>query len=406
MTDVELRVVDDADVPAVIEAFDRTFGLTTTPENVERASRTLEPGRTVAAWSADGEVVGTAGAYSFQMSLPFGAAAGCAGITRVSVRADHRRRGLLTRMMAWLLDDAAGRGEPFAALWASESPIYGRFGFGPAAPTVAIELDRRHAHLRVTGPVDDVVLVDGDRAAAAFPDLYRRAARSRPGLLSRSPVWWSARMLDDPPARRDGAGPMRYALLPDRGYAIYRLRPSWEEGVPLGTVEVEDLVALDPEADAALWRFVADTDLAVRLRAIRRPVDDPVLTTLVDPARARITYAWPLQLRLVDVAVALEARRYGVEGTCVLEVADTFRPANAGRYRLEVSGGSARCTRVGDDVEADLSLDAESLGSIYLGGVRTTQLHAAGRVRGAWDRAAALDRLLATERAPWHGGMF
>ena len=36
-------------------------------------------------------------------------------------------------MMAALLDQAAERGEPIAALFASEGAIYGRFGYGLAA---------------------------------------------------------------------------------------------------------------------------------------------------------------------------------------------------------------------------------------------------------------------------------
>ena len=51
----------------------------------------------------------------------------------MTVAPTHRRRGVLTAIMRRQLDEmqAAGR-EPVAALWASESSIYGRFGYAPA----------------------------------------------------------------------------------------------------------------------------------------------------------------------------------------------------------------------------------------------------------------------------------
>jgi predicted acetyltransferase len=349
-------------------------------------------------------IVGTAGAYAFELALPGAEPAPCAGVTLVSVRPDHRRRGLLRRMMARLLDDADERGEPFAALWASEDAIYGRFGYGTAAPTTRFDVLRRQARFRVDGPVDEVELIDGDEAADRFPAIYDAARRHRPLLFGRSPSWWQ-RDLDDPAERREGAGEKRFAVLGDRGYAIHRLRPSWGEAGPEGTVEVQDLVALDPAARAALWRFVIDTDLSSHTVASRRPVDDPLPAMLEDPAAARPREGGSLYLRLVDVPAALSARRYHVEDTLVLELHDPFRPANAGRWRLQSDAGEATCERT--EAAADLELDAEALAAICLGGVRTTTLAAAGRIAvrtpGAAGRA---DRLFATELAPWHGFMF
>lgn len=399
----ELHGVDAASFPAFLRAFELTFGYVGTPANVERVRGWVEYDRLLAA-SVGGRIVATSGAFSFDVSLPDAPPAPCAGITLVSVRSDQRRRGLLTRMMRELLDDAAARGEPFAALWASESPIYGRFGFGPAAPTLSFDIERAHARLRTEGPVGDVVLVDRDEAGRAFPDLYEAARRARAGTMSRDHAWWG-RELGDPEDRRDGAGEKRYALLPGRGYATYRLRGGWGGGVPDGTVEVFDLVALDGAANAALWRFVIDTDLSVRTRAGRRPADDPLLVSLTDPARLHASHDWPLQLRLVDLPAALRARRYRASDTVVLEVHDAFRPGNQGIWRLAVVDGEATVERTGEP--ADLALDAETLAAVFLGGRRTTTFAAAGRLR-APDRSAParLDRLLATDSAPWHGGMF
>ncbi len=401
---VEIGGVAAEEVHDFRTAFDGVFATTTTEDSVERFTRVTPLERLIAARSPAGEIVGTAGAFDFDVALPGGTSAPCASVTVVSVRADHRRRGVLTRMMAELLDQAAARDEPFAALWASESPIYGRYGFGPAAPTVDLDVPRAQARFHVEGPVDEVRLVDAEAALGSFPELYDAARRQRPGGLSYPTEWWRHRVLADPPGRREGAGPKQYAWLPGRGYAVFRLREGWDQHGPAGVVEVAELVALDPEATAALWRFVIDTDLSARTRAARRPVDEPLLGALVDPGRVAVTGSEPLYLRLVDLVGALRARRYRSDLDVVLAVEDRFRPANEGTWRLVVRDGYAECERT--DAPPGLSLTADALATVYLGGVTLASLMAAGRVTGSRRVATVLDLALTAELAPWHGGMF
>jgi predicted acetyltransferase len=400
----ELGPVPEDDLDGFLAAFEQVFGMTGSDESRQRWKRVLEPERLVAARAGE-RIVATAGAYTFDVALPGGAPAGCAGVTLVSVRADQRRRGVLTAMMRDLLDDAARRGEPFAALWASENPIYGRYGFGPAVPTLRLDVERAGARFRVDAPVDEVVLVDHDEAAARFPAIHEAARRDRPVLFARSGPWWE-RELDDPPDHRHGAGEKRFALLPDRGYAIHRLRSSWgDDGVPTGTVEVLDLVALDPGAWASLWRFVIDTDLSSRTVAGRRPVDDPLPLLIDDAARAKPSSDWSLYVRLVDVPDALAARGYAADGAVTLRVHDPLRPTNDGTWRVEARDGRAAVEPATG--AADLELDAEALSTVALGGVPVARLASAGRI-GVTDPAAVarLETLLHPVVAPWHGGMF
>ena len=80
----------------------------------------------------EGQIVGGAGAFPFELSVP-GGSLPCAGVTAVGVHPTHRRRGVLRSMMDAQLRDVHERGEPIAALWASEETIYGRFGYGIAS---------------------------------------------------------------------------------------------------------------------------------------------------------------------------------------------------------------------------------------------------------------------------------
>ena len=120
------------------------FGWVPSPEEVERFGKLLPVERMHAAFDGK-EIVGGAGVFPFEMTVP-GAVVPCAGVTVVGVLPTHRRRGILKRMMRAQIDDIRERGEPFAALWASEPTIYGRFGYGHASHTYEIRLPRSGRH--------------------------------------------------------------------------------------------------------------------------------------------------------------------------------------------------------------------------------------------------------------------
>jgi predicted acetyltransferase len=111
-----------------------------------------------------------------------------------------------------------------------------------------------------------------------------------------------------------------------------------------------------------------------------------------------------LWLRILDVAAALEARTWGIggnaTGSVVLDLADAYCPWNAGRWKLDVTGGRAEVTRT--DAAADLALSANELGAMYLGGISASALAAAGRVTELNPSGlAAVDVLFATAVRPW-----
>src|SRR5436190_5578007 len=235
----------------VAEFFDATmaigqyFGHEPNPERAERFSRVLPIERMHGAWE-DGRIVGGAGAFPFSMSVP-GGMVSCAGTTVVGVAPTHRRRGVLRSMMRAHLDDAHERGEPIAALWASEETIYGRFGYGAAAYQGDVRIPREYVDFtKQRERTGTIRIVERDEALEQFPPLWEALARERPGMLIRSPDWWELRTLRDPPERRGGAGPKRLALLERDGepaaYAIYRHKMDWEEGVSSGQVSVIEAV--------------------------------------------------------------------------------------------------------------------------------------------------------------------
>ena len=402
---IHIRRVADDEFNAYGSAIEAAFGEELSPSRLELERSTFEPDRSLGVFTSDGEVVGSSGAFSFELSLPGGTSAACAGVTAVSVRQDHRRRGLLTAMMHRLLAQADERGEPFAALWASEGGIYGRYGFGPAIPTTRIEVARDRLVLRDPVSAAQVRVIGAAAAVGPVAELYERARSQRPGLLSRSAAWWHRLLVHDPVDERDGAGPRTIAVLPDGGYVVYRLQPRWERDVPSGTVRVEELVSLHPRATAQLWTYLGASDLATTITAQGRPTDDPLRSMVVDPAHVHVRSGSPVYLRILDVPAALEARRYLADEQIILEVTDPLFPARSGRFEVAVTDGVAQVTRT--DAAADVALGIEALGSLCLGGVRPTVLRQAGRLDERRSGAVARsERLLASDQAPMQSSEF
>jgi predicted acetyltransferase len=325
-------------------------------------------------------------------------------VTRVSVLATHRRRGLLTAMMRRQLEDMHERGEPLAALYASEAPIYGRFGYGLGTYQAAVEIERSHTAFakRVTGS-GRLSMVDVPTAVGAFTRVWEQARRNQPGMLGLDERWLRNE-LTDLELMREGASP-HYRVLHQTGetptgFAIYRIKMDWDASGPNGTLRLGMLIAATAESYASLWRHVLDVDLMARVSAEMRPVDEPLRFLLADSRQPKTRIEDGIWLRLVDVAAALAGRRYSVDGRLALRVRDAFCPWNDGQYEMVGGPTGAECKPHGGT--PDLALDAADLAAVYLGGNRFRVLFEAGRIEelrpGAIARA---DAMFATDRAPW-----
>ncbi len=380
-------------------AIGQYFGAEPDDESNERFAQNLPLERMHAARD-NGTIIGGAGAFPFTMTVP-GARVACAGVTVVGVYPTHRRRGVLRAMMKAQLEDARERGEPIAALWASEETIYGRFGYGLASFAGTMKVPREYSAYAVplerTGRLR---IADVEEARPAVAAVWDQVRAERPGMFARTANWWEFRVFLDPPERREGAGPKRVALLEHDGeptaYAIYRHRPGWEDGVSNAALVVIEALGATPQATAEIWRYLLDIDWVATIEAELLPVDHPLLLLLATPRRAQFRIGDGIWVRLVDVRAALSARTYAADDTLVFEVRDAFCPWNEGRWRL--ADGEALPT----DEEPDLCLNADALGSAYLGGVSFAELRRGLRLEevtpGAAERADALFR---TAAHPW-----
>ena len=406
LVDLELREITDEEFSAFARVTEGAFGHQPSDQEIEDW-RARSAGDHLWAAFDDGEIVATGGAFAFDLTVPGGATVPAGGLTAIGVRATHRRRGILTSMMDLHLDEVARRDQPVSILTASESAIYGRFGYGAAADFVRWQLPTRGTTLAVPPRAGGRLRqVERERAAAVLPGVYERHRLATPGAVSRNQAYWDFWLLDREDWR-DGASARFYVLHEDvagepDGYAAYRVKASWgDHGLPDNAIIATEVLAGDPEVEAALWEHLLAIDLAGSIRAGGRPAGDVLRWRLADPRRLQIGHVGDhLWVRLLDIPAALTSRSYLVDDVVVLEVTDPFRPANSGRWRLEAAPAGATCSRTDD--AADVALGVAHLGAAYLGGVRPSALARAGLVEERSPGALArLDLLLSWTSPPW-----
>ncbi|MFI8389180.1 GNAT family N-acetyltransferase [Streptomyces sp. NPDC085540] len=412
---LDVRPIAESELPDWVRAVHTGF-LTrhrVTEADIAQRAKYCDFSRMQGAFDPDnGRCVAALRSFPQELTVPGGAAVRATAISNVSVLPTHRRQGLLTRMMAAEFAAAEARGDALATLIAAEYPIYGRYGFGPAASLVEWEIDVARTGLdrRLSAPVDGgrIDLVDVKELRRVGPELHERLRAQTPGAVNRDERWWSL---------ATGLEQWSYHPYEDKFYAVYRTAEGevaglavysaddhWTDAkVPQSTVQVKDLLAVTPQAERALWQFLCSIDWVLKVRTGYRAPDDLAPQMLPDPRSARVVSAVDFMwVRVLDVVRALGARTYEVPGVLVLEVTDETGPA-AGRYRLDA--GTGACERT--EEAADLRLDVAALGSLYLGDASAVRLAALGQVTEERPGAAALaDAVFRTARRPWCPDIF
>jgi predicted acetyltransferase len=376
---IRARNIGDDEFDRWVSVVSTAFGGFPEPAEMELEAKLMPRERMIAAF-VDDQVVGTASDYPFEMTVCGGGTIPVAGVTGVGVLGTHRRRGALRAMMAKQLDDAGDRGEVAAILNASESSIYGRFGYGLAQEYQTLQIRTSRASFDPSPPDRRLRLVAKRDATPILRPIYDAYRVTRPGEVSRIEDWWQALVGDV--ATWKGGGPVFVVVAEPEGddpggYALYEMH-SDGPGI-MKRLLVREFIAARAETAAALWRYLVEVDLVGMVEMQARPLDEPIRWRLTEPRQLEVVrqsdYLW---VRLLDIPGALSARGYGTEAELVVDVDDPFRPQQSGRYRVEGSpkGGSCEPT----DAGPDLVLSITDLGALYLGGMTASRLADAGRI--------------------------
>ncbi len=359
---------------------------------------------------ADGDdLLGSCAAYEFELSLPGGTSVPVAALTAVGGDITKRGRGALRAMINEHLTRSRKRGSVASLLNASESSIYGQFGYGHATTVVGYEIDPDRAGLRE--PLDDPGSIElvGDITQAIEPlrAAYEACAAVVPGTGSRNELWWQ-RVCGAKATWRGGG--KQIAIVhrdahghPD-GYLLYSVKEkgSW---VNDDVLTIRELLGSSVTTELALFQFAMGVPLQRNVRWPEGPVDFPARHRLFDPRQFHAVDEHDLLwLRPLDVPSLLAARSYESDDTFVLAVDDSLFDDQRGPWRVTISSGAALVERV--DEPADLELSPGHLGMILLGDHRLCELARVGVVQADPDIVRRVDRAFLTERRPYNLSKF
>ncbi len=352
-----------------------------TPEGFPR------PGRHTWGTFEDGELVALVVGSEFG-SWFHGAEVPTCGVGGVTVVAERRGNGFLRALFAAMLDEARDRGEVLSTLFPTAPGIYRRLGY------------------EIVGSYDTVAVPTALLAGVAEPaGVTTRRARLEdvPAVRATYDVWAAAQ--SGTLTRRSAAFPATdeellesctaLTLAEDAngrpvGYAMWNRGRGYDSSA---TIEVEDLVALSPEAARGLWRMLGS--FAPVTGSVRVRTSGSDLTRLVLPFAAwDVVERHPYMLRVHDVAAALSALPLGTDGQVDFRVEGDPLGTMDGGYRLRAAAGRTTCVRAEVGAAAPV-LTPQGMALLYAGDQSCGNLRLAGHLRGGGSADdAVLEALL------------
>jgi predicted acetyltransferase len=276
------------------------------------------------------------------------------GLAGVAVAPEARGKKVALSLVNDALRTARAAGVPLSALYPATVRLYRASGYELAGSRFRFRGECRDLPV-VRGELEVQPILPGD--AAKIEELYARIARERPGYLDRGPYVWRRVRESRSEAHvgyqvSGGAGIEGYAYLSHKG------------AMPDRELVLHDLVAATARAAECLLALVADHRSTIRSFSFHGTPADALLFAL--PERVfRSEIAEHFMLRILDAERALALRGYPeLELAVDLDLTDALFSENAGRYRLEVSGGSAQVKRGGSGA---VRLSERALAALYSG---------------------------------------
>jgi predicted acetyltransferase len=308
-------------------------------------------------------------------------------------------------MIADHFERSLARGEAVSTLYAAETEIYQRFGYGHAAPSLGMELSRGVKLREVEAANDLTVVIDSAHRDKHGPVIRSIQARmTRPGTVTEYTDDYEADLFMDLESDlssqgeelrvviiKDGDDPVAFSLLTRKG--------DWTPHGPDGKVSVRCWAALTTPAEHRLFSVLADFDLMSSTRINKIAHDAPIVHLLADMRGAKMTVNDNLWLRVLNVPAALDARGYAADCDVRIGLEDAQIPDNTGTWRLHVTDGAASIVRT--DEQPEVSMNIQELGTVYLGGPTVIELCRAGIVTEHRDGAALeLSRAMESDLKP------
>lgn len=379
---LDFRPLTESDLDAMLDVRVRAFG----PMSGSGAERwravnveLIADGRQFGVFDGD-QMAGCGKARGFEQAW-HGRLVPMAGMAGITVLPEFRGRGVGTRLMRGLAEQAVTMGEPISVLYPATVPVYRHLGWELAGAQSRYALPA--AQLRTLGG-DTRLRRVGTEDIQDLRELCATALRR--GRVSGPLLWPESEWL------RRVSDPETFVYRADDGVVVY----GWHGSDLL----VHFLWGATESTLRSLWAVVGSGSSVARTVYAYLSPDDPLFWLLPEEAGQEVEqHGW--MLRILDVAAALSARGYptGVDAAFTLTVDDGQGEAAAKTYRLSVGGGEGKVADAPAPEPGALRLTSRGLAALYAG--RPLAAIKAAGLGSSGDPAAAelVDAVFATSTA-------
>lgn len=323
-----------------------------------------------------------------------------AGVTMVGTNPVYRRLGCLRKITAshftTLFEE---KKQPISGLYASQPPIYRRYGYSSVVRNCAYSVEPRYLEF-IAGKVPSGSFREaGESDIPVFSQLYDAFIADRTGYLTRNEEAWKRKFN---PSLQGGTRffPVIYEEDGSPQACFFYFVSSQGPGAGHGlNINVSDVTWHTPSAYRAVWEFFSRMDLGDKVSWRMAPEDDPLHHLVIDPRRLNKTMSDGLYGRIVDVEQAMDKRGYDTEGTLTFKLVDDFCPWNEGTWKLEASPEGSSITKTGEAPQIEMPVSTLAL--LYFNLINTTLAYRMGRLDvNNMDSLETWDKVMKTKYPP------
>jgi predicted acetyltransferase len=306
------------------------------------------------------------------------------GIALVATWPEHRRGGMVGKLICHTLQVMKASGQTVAFLNPFSFPFYRKYGWETSIDRKCYTIESAQLP-SIESPGGRIERVDNDWKL--LNGIYEDYAETYNGMLCRDEKWWMISVLK----QNKGQTAVYYDNLDKpRGYLLYNVKNR--------QMNVQEFVYLDEAARRGLWKFIANHDSMIDRVTLMAPVDDPLPFLLQDP-RIKQEITPYFMTRIVDFADFVAQYTFTVsdesERILHFQITDLHAPWNEGLFQLKVDAeGKAEIIRVTSNVAPFLSCDIQTITCILMCYQTPSLLHQIGRLKGNSESVDLLQSLL------------
>ena len=379
-------------------------------EDWSKGSEKVDHNRLIGAYDEETKsIVGTGGADKFDITVPGGNSLSMAGIAYMGTAPTHKRKGIFRLMMNNLHSQAKDRGDSLAGLWASQSLLYSRFGYGLATLREDWMINAKSTQLNKSSDSKiKIRFVNKKLALKEIPEIYNSVWKKQNGFTDRSQGYWDYLLYENDNTIYNKSGMsglffvISYVDNKPTGYVFYNINK--ESGIAheddKGELIIQELVSQDSDSNIALWNFIFGIELVEKIIINRRGSSDPLYFLLENPRMLSRNIIDGLWVRIINPIKMLESRSYNSTGKLILEIKGQNQDDIEGIYSLETDGVNSEVKKVKSN--PDISMRPSDMSSCFFGGITPYELYKSNNIRCSDSKKLELfSNMFSVSQTPW-----